>query len=113
MRGVVVSRNKPQGIAHREKLRQYLLPKLKPGVCLPRQVWLGWFLGIDKAEGGRQLRRVLAEEGIKTVIKANGIGRRSYVAPSPISPISPQYSSRKSGKGGVYGSSNQRNEVRL
>jgi hypothetical protein len=74
--------SKPQGRAHRARLRELLAPDLQPGARLPKALYLGAVLGIDASQAGRHLRRVLAEEGVRTAAprgRRNGI----YVTSMP------------------------------
>ena len=68
--------SKPQGRAHRARLRELLASDLRPGARLPKALYLGAVLGIDASQAGRHLRRVLAEEGVRTAAprgRRNGI----------------------------------------
>jgi hypothetical protein len=56
--------SKPQGRAHRARLRELLAPDLQLGARLPKTAYLGAVLGVDPTQALRHLRRMLAEEGI-------------------------------------------------
>jgi alkylated DNA nucleotide flippase Atl1 len=68
---------KPQGIAHRERLRALIVPRLAPGMRLPRTRVVGRWLGICQQEAHRHMRQVLAEAGVAT--ETRGGPRRVYV----------------------------------
>jgi hypothetical protein len=74
-------KSKPQGRAHRARLRALLLPRLYPGAMLPRHTWLAAYLGICSQSAGDQLVRMLAEAGVETVIRGNP--RRRVVVAMP------------------------------
>jgi DNA-binding transcriptional regulator YhcF (GntR family) len=68
-------RNRPEGLAHRAKLRRWIVPRLRPGCRIPSSRWLGRFLGVSGSQGYWHMRRVLHEAGVITEIR----GRRIYV----------------------------------
>lgn len=86
-------RSKPQGRAHRAKLRRWMAPRLCVGWRVPSSAWLGMFLGISPAEGYRHMQIVLHEDGVATETRGVGVSRRIYVisTSSLLSPLSPLY----------------------
>ena len=72
-------RQRPEGLAHRARIRAVIVPRLVPGCRLPATALLGRWLGISQQEACRHLRRVLAEDGIATETRR----RRIYVTAMP------------------------------
>ena len=72
-------RNRREGVAHRAKLRRWIVPRLRPGCRIPSARWLAAFLHICPAEAARHMRRVLVEAGIATETRGGGRYRRVYV----------------------------------
>lgn len=64
--------SRPEGRAHRARVRQLLAPSLEIGARLPKAAWLGCMLGVDDTQALRHLRRVLAEDGISTETRLKG-----------------------------------------
>jgi hypothetical protein len=64
--------SKPQGRAHRARLRELLAPELQPGARLPKTAYLGAVLGVDPTQALRHLRRMLAENGITVERRLGG-----------------------------------------
>lgn len=77
------SRSKPQGHAHRSKIRRWIVPRLHVGCRIPSGAWLAKFLGISASEGMRHMRRVLIEDGIVTELRGGGPAQRRYVVGMP------------------------------
>lgn len=75
--------SKPQGLAHRAKLRKWILPRLRPGCRIPSSGWLGRFLGVAASQGYWHMRRVLEEAGVSTETRGVGETRRVYVIEVP------------------------------
>jgi hypothetical protein len=71
----MTNRGRPEGRAHRARLRDLILPGLRVGSQLPKGVCLARLLGINESEAYRHLHRVLAEAGIR----AERVGRLRYV----------------------------------
>jgi hypothetical protein len=76
-------RSKAVGLAHRAKLRAWIVPRLQPGCRVPTADWLSHFLRIHASEAYRHMRRVLAEDGIATETRRAGRGQRIYVVSLP------------------------------
>jgi len=72
-------RNRPEGLRHRALIRRWILPRLRPGCRVPSAAWMGRFLHVSASEGGRHMRRALAEAGIQTVTSGAGRYRRVFV----------------------------------
>ena len=78
-----VSRGRPEGRAHRARLRILVLPTLHLGQPVPTARTLGWLLRINQSEAWRHMRRALAEAGIATETRGMGRGKRVYVVSIP------------------------------
>lgn len=76
-------RNRTEGLAHRAKLRTFLLPRLTVGCRLPSSSLLALWLGCCQQQAQYHLRRVLDEDGIGTCCRGNGAGGRLYVTSLP------------------------------
>lgn len=77
-------KSRPQGRAHRDKLRSEVLPRLRVGMMVPEAKVLSLLLGITGSEAARHMRRVLDEAGISTVLRCYGEGKRTVVASMPV-----------------------------
>ena len=88
-----MSREKPEGIAHRELLRRVIVPHLRPGMRVPSAKRLAELLGINQAEAARHMNRVLTEDGFKVQTRAPRGFKGIFVIIAPkcieLSPISP------------------------
>ena len=76
-------RSRPEGAAHRARIRAFLLPRLTVGCRLPRAALLARWLGCCQQQAQYHLRRVLDEDGIGTSCRGNGAGGRLYVTALP------------------------------
>lgn len=76
-------RNRTEGLAHRAKLRAFLLPRLTVGARLPSSSLLALWLGCCQQQAQYHLRRVLDEDGIGTCCRGNGAGGRLYITSLP------------------------------
>lgn len=73
------SRNKRAGLAHRNKLRAMILPRLRVGCRVPTAAFLGRLLRINPSEAWRHMRRVLDEAGVVTETRGGWGNRRVFV----------------------------------
>lgn len=76
-------RAKPEGIAHRARLRALLLHRLRPGVRIPSSGWLGRFLGISDTQAHLHMRRMLREAGVVTETRRSQRGQSVWVVAIP------------------------------
>lgn len=70
---------KPQGEAHRAKIRKWIVPRLRPGCRIPSSGWMGRFLGVSPTAGYWHMRRVLEAAEVATETRGVGETRRVYV----------------------------------
>lgn len=75
--------DRTEGLAHRARLRAFLLPRLAVGTRLPRAALLARWLGCSQEQARYHLRRVLDEAGIETTCRGNGTAGRLYVTSLP------------------------------
>ena len=76
-------RSRPEGAAHRARIRALIIPRLSVGCRLPRVALLARWLGCSHEQARYHLRRVLDEDGIQTVCRGNGTIGRLYVTALP------------------------------
>ena len=78
-------RNRREGLAHRERIRALLLPRLTVGAPLPRSVLLSQWLGVCRSQAVRHMRRALLEAGceLETRYQPGRPGRRTIVIAIP------------------------------
>lgn len=78
-------RNRREGLAHRERIRTLLLPRLTVGDRLPRSVLLSQWLGVCPSQAVRHMRRALLEAGcqLETRYQPGRAGRRTIVIAIP------------------------------
>jgi len=62
-------RSRPQGRAHRAKIRALIVPKLYVGARVPGRSFMAKFLGVSPQSGRRHIRRVLEEDGFETEMR--------------------------------------------
>lgn len=76
-----MSRGRPEGRAHRQRLRKEVLPSLRVGCRVPPSKLIAKLLGISQQEASRHLRRVLEEDGFVVEMQADREigGRRLHV----------------------------------
>jgi hypothetical protein len=72
-------RNRPEGLRHRALIQRWIMPRLRPGCRVPSAAWMGRFLHVSASEGGRHMRRALAEAGVVTETSGAGRYRRVFV----------------------------------
>ena len=68
-----------RGPAAPDKIRQWIIPRLRPGCRVPSANWMARFLRISSSEGARHIRRVLNEAGYHTETRGAWGERRIYV----------------------------------
>ena len=82
----MTNRGRPEGRAHRAKLRAEVLPYLRLGSPVPNCVVLGKLLGISKSQALIHMQRVLAEDGYRTIVSTIGGLHSAYISAVPAVP---------------------------
>lgn len=85
-----MSRGRPEGRAHRQRLREEVLPHLMRGSQVPLAKTLAAMLSVSVSEAARHMRRVLAEDGFVVAVRAPSQNKGVFVVSVPI--LSPKCS---------------------
>lgn len=78
-----MSRGRPEGRAHRQLLRDAVVPHLRAGVQVPPAKCLAALLGVSMSEAARHMRRVLEEDGFTVTVRAPGHNKGIFVVFAP------------------------------